>query len=1056
MIQTHTLALNISRIVSALLLVLTVPILGLSKNDSRPPVGQGFICGTSAERELNALAKGQYYESLSRRFRTRAPEVRTFAADMADVAVMEDDGSILSEANSFNLQGKAFRFEPLSSTEYGVVATGTAFDAGGGTSVQLRDDDTRIVDLGFSFTYYGIAYTSVQLNSDGNLTFTRGDTATTERDLNRFVSGPPRIGPYFTDLDPPSGEVKHRVDADGTIFIWDKVPNLNTANFNSFSVKLFKNGNIELVYDPSTAGKPGENPALIAVCGISPGSNEGSINGVHFSKDLPITKLGGSIVEVFSTESELSETALTKMFYRSHPDEFDHITVFLAFDHDLGGGFAFEINVRNEIQGIGLTRADNSQFWGSNGRLRSFLMMGTLTGPSRYPDDPNQIFLGTNSTVHIMGQESGHRWLAFTPFQDGSASSRAILGRQNAHWSFFFDSDASVMEGNDIEDRGADKGNERFSTVAATNTYSKLDQYVIGLIGKEEVPDMFFVESPSGTLRTPSSSPSVGVTFGGNRKEVTIDSIIAANGQRVPSVFQAPKVFRQAFVLLTRKGQTATADQIAKVQRIRDAWVKYFNEQTGKRGWVITSLQNTAGTKPSKIYFPYFQGNTQRYTGIAVANWGTEPADVLFTTFDNAGNATTNPSSIINPRMITIPPGEQTAMLGEQIHGLSLSDARNGWIQAESTSSQLSGFFLDGDVDLSLLDGAVAGSTTATEIYFTRTQLGTGLVASKTYKNLIDIINPNSSPAAIELKFIDERGSTSGTAARTIVARGRLAEDLSTLFPSLSQPNNKGYVKVTSDVGIIGYQLIDGGTTIYALPAQTSSTVTKLYSAQFASGGVGGFQYFTDLNFINTASQMRSLQIQLIGNDGTPVGSPVNRTLLAGEQLRSRGEALFGFPDAASSTVLREGSLLVTVDGPGVIGDVLFGDPVNEKFLASLPLDGNPTSNLVFSQVAQGSTGGGKSYFTGIAMYNPNTTDISVTVDVHSDKGAKTGTTTFVLGKGSRMAKTLPQLVSTITNQLRGYLRVTSTLPLVAFELFGDQLLEFLAAVPPQIVSSAP
>jgi len=55
----------------------------------------------------------------------------------------------------------------------------------------------------------------------------------------------------------------------------------------------------------------------------------------------------------------------------------------------------------------------------------------------------------------VIGQEAGHRWLAFLEFSDVNRQpSDALLGRDLAHWSFFFNSDASVMEGNRIQDLG--------------------------------------------------------------------------------------------------------------------------------------------------------------------------------------------------------------------------------------------------------------------------------------------------------------------------------------------------------------------------------------------------------------------------------------------------------------------------------------------------------------------------------------------------------------------------------------------------------------------------
>ncbi|PYV11754.1 MAG: hypothetical protein DMG07_18510, partial [Acidobacteria bacterium] len=537
-----------SRAALAAILVLSAT-LAVAKSDRPAPSGsrQEALCATTPERMRNAYARSLYrgslerLEALSRPARAATPEPR--AADTGDVAVVEDDGSIVVGANGWDLSGKSFRFEPASSTEYRVVSTSSTFSAAGGTALLLGDDDSRSIALGFGFTFFGTTYTSVFFNSDGNLTFEASDKDSTERDLSRFTSGSPRIGPFFADLDPSFGSTATRTESDGVVFIWSGVPYFDTNLTNSFSVKLFRSGNIEFVY--GTARLDTQTPQSTIV-GIAPGSNRGTINGVKFSRDLPTANLGGAIVEIFTSLSEFSEFALAKKFFQTHPDDFDHLIVFIAFDFagaPFDTAFAYELNARNEIAGVGNSNPiqssgpiyDYTDFFGSSGRLRSFVNMGPLSGGGRYPDDPNQIFFGTNNTVDILGQESGHRWLAYLRLQSGLAgSTTALLGRDNAHWSFFFDSDASVMEGNDIQDRGGEMGSTRYLTVDGTSRYSLLDQYVMGLAGKDDVPPMFVVQSPTGTTRRPASSPQIGVTFGGVRSDVTIDDIIAANGPRVP------------------------------------------------------------------------------------------------------------------------------------------------------------------------------------------------------------------------------------------------------------------------------------------------------------------------------------------------------------------------------------------------------------------------------------------------------------------------------------------------------------------------------------------
>jgi hypothetical protein len=206
----------------------------------------------------------------------------------------------------------------------------------------------------------------------------------------------------------------------------------------------------------------------------------------------------------------------------------------------------------------------------------------------KYPEDPRQKFLGENSTVSVMGQEVGHRWLAFFDFRDHTgARSDALLGRDEAHWSFFMDSDASVMEGNDIEDLGGGS----FRTVGAVSRFSLLDQYAMGLIGPNEVPPFFYVQSPANTTRTRSSAPQIGLTFNGTRRDVLIQDLIAVMGDREPSAAASPRIHRQAFVFVSSSGNTPSAETIAKVDRIRLAWESFFLEATDGRMTAVTNLR---------------------------------------------------------------------------------------------------------------------------------------------------------------------------------------------------------------------------------------------------------------------------------------------------------------------------------------------------------------------------------------------------------------------------------------------------------------------------------
>ena len=158
-----------------------------------------------------------------------------------------------------------------------------------------------------------------------------------------------------------------------------------------------------------------------------------------------------AIGELFVASPSLDLVAASRRFYQSHPDNFDQL-VFWTDTTVITDAFAFESTVKNAITGTGLEVFDFSAELGSGGALQSVINMDRI---SKYPDAPAAKMFGESSTLGILAHETGHRWLARLMFRDADRTiSDQLLGRQRAHWSFFMDSDGSVMEGNEIEDLG--------------------------------------------------------------------------------------------------------------------------------------------------------------------------------------------------------------------------------------------------------------------------------------------------------------------------------------------------------------------------------------------------------------------------------------------------------------------------------------------------------------------------------------------------------------------------------------------------------------------------
>jgi hypothetical protein len=504
---------------------------------------------------------------------------------VGEIALVEGDPSIVAEANPLDLAGRSFAFVPLSpeATSYRVETGGGAFESGLGQRVALGDDDSRSFELGFELPFFGRRSRQVFLNSDGNLTLVSAESASTERSLSRFLAGPPRIALFFNDLNPEvGGEVRVANLPDRLVVSWDRVPEFDTVNRNTFQVVVEPSGRITFRYGTTIE-------ATTAVVGISPGASPAQVNLVDLSEGG--FEGGGAIAERFLLERIIDNVAAVRRFYQAFPDRFELITLWSTFDSDLDDAFAFENTVQNSVQGIGVRRFNDASLWGSAGRLESVVQMGDLR---RYPQLPEQRMLrvGGHTTLSLLAHETAHRWLVTVRFDNGGQPSDELLGRQLAHWSFFADTDGSYLEGNDIEEQP----DGRFRTVERLARYSSADLYLMGLAPAAEVAPFFFVANGAGATASGEavdreSSPQVNVTLTGQRKNVLLDDIVRVEGPRRPDFASAPKEFRQAFILLYLPGSPPTAEDLSRLETVRVRWEAFFREQTLGRANILTTLR---------------------------------------------------------------------------------------------------------------------------------------------------------------------------------------------------------------------------------------------------------------------------------------------------------------------------------------------------------------------------------------------------------------------------------------------------------------------------------
>ena len=276
--------------------------------------------------------------------------------------------------------------------------------------------------------------------------------------------------------------------------------------------------------------------------------------------------------------------AIANAFLATHPDEYDELLTFVASnfpgDVEPEAGFAFYLGLAGFTAGIN-NGGGNPNESGGITRLNGLVNMNDL---NEYPADFTTDFFGGGvaSGVEILGQEFEHAYGAFVQSDTGD-----ILGRGNAHWSFFLHhvgvGNASPMEGN----RWVDNGDGTFTTVESFTGFGELDEYLMGLRAPANVSPFFLITPPAfddGTF------PSPGTTVSGARVDMTVQNIINLNGARLPNTTSSMKSFKVAFILVIPQGTTALPGDITKLDGFRLAWANYFATATEGLGTMDTTL----------------------------------------------------------------------------------------------------------------------------------------------------------------------------------------------------------------------------------------------------------------------------------------------------------------------------------------------------------------------------------------------------------------------------------------------------------------------------------
>lgn len=426
----------------------------------------------------------------------------------------------------------------------------------------------------------------------------------------------------------------------------------------------------------------------------------------------------------------------------------------------------------------------------------------------------------------------------------------------------------------------------------------------------------------------------------------------------------------------------------------------------------------SASSTASSFIFPRFILTQDWSTGIAMVNPSSEEAVALVTLTNATGG-------VIVTSTLKIPPLGQVAKTAAEI--FPHSQTLDGSLLISSSTPGLIAYYQGYDNRGTYMDGGSA-SPAGTELVFpVIPEPSEGAVA-------LDLSNPNSAPALIELKLWGLAGNLLGKTSVRIPAGGFYSNLIEDLFPAetnfagashittLSKPINlfsqaQSTAGVSTFAGFTSVATPDGNVDLAALNARPLDDASTLgFIPYFRTGS----QYASTLALANAEATDIDVTVSAVSNRGTILGAKrIVLNAMGGYRAPLQGV----IPSLASGE--REGWLLLQSSGR-LLGSLLYGR-ADAPALSALPFQTTPGEAFVFPHLVQGKGG-----YTEISITNPNTTLCEVAVYVIGANGKTLAANRISLAAAGRFAQRLDQLMPEISVQSGGYIYVSAPYPLFA------------------------
>src|SRR3989338_2138628 len=217
---------------------------------------------------------------------------------------------------------------------------------------------------------------------------------------------------------------------------------------------------------------------------------------------------------------ELALEEVGSEFFKNNPDTFDFLIIFSNFDSLPINEQGHFIPASNHVEGIGKPTIEGAHVYGSLGKLKGLALMSNINNYI-VTDDKNM-----NQMMNVLMHEILHPWSGSVTFigDDGKRSDALLRKPDLVHWNFYADF-FSPLGGAGWQDNGDGTFTSLSSQIedSRNQIVPDIDLYLMGLVPYQYVRPWHYI--------IPKDASAQGNTIFGEKKKVTIDQVIAANGK---------------------------------------------------------------------------------------------------------------------------------------------------------------------------------------------------------------------------------------------------------------------------------------------------------------------------------------------------------------------------------------------------------------------------------------------------------------------------------------------------------------------------------------------